>query len=47
MDRLIKNRDKYKSIHFHLDNNGGGDNIPGHLILRCLVGKKEKWMKKH
>jgi len=45
MDRLIKNRDKYKSIHFHLDNNGGGDNIPGHLILRCLVGKKEKWMK--
>ena len=43
--RLIKNRDKYNSIHFHLDNNGGGDIVPAHLILRCLVGKKEKWMK--
>jgi len=45
IDRLIKNRDKYKTIHFHLDNNGGGDIVPAHLILRCLVGKKEKWMK--
>jgi len=43
--RLFINRDKYKSMHFHLDHNGGGDNIPGHLIVRCLVGKKEKWMK--
>jgi len=43
--RLIKNRDKYNSIHFHLDNNGGCDIVPAHLILRCLVGKKEKWMK--
>ncbi len=45
MMRLFKNRDKYKTIHFHLDNNGGGDNVPAHLILRCLTGKKEKWMK--
>ena len=46
IDRLIKNRDKYKTIHFHLNNNRGGDNVPAHLILRCLVGnKKEKWMK--
>jgi len=45
IDRLIKNRDKYKTIHFHLDNNDGGDIVPAHLILRCLVGKKEKWMK--
>jgi hypothetical protein len=46
IDRLIKNRDKYKTIHFHLNNNGGGDIVAPHLILRCLVGnKKEKWMK--
>ena len=43
--RLFANRDKYKSIHFHLDNNSGGDNVPIHLILRYLIGKKEKWMK--
>lgn len=45
MDRLIKNRDKYKTIHFHLNNNYGGDIVPAHIIIRCLVGKKEKWMK--
>ena len=45
LDRLIKNRDKYNSLHFHLDNNVGGDLVPVHLIIRCLVGKKEKWMK--
>ena len=46
LSRLFINRDKYKSIHFHLDNNGGGDIVPAHLILRCLLGdKKEKWMK--
>jgi hypothetical protein len=45
MMQLFINRDKYKSIHFHLDNNGGGDIVPAHLILRCLTGKKEKWMK--
>jgi hypothetical protein len=45
MDRLIKNRDKYNSIHFYLKNNGGGDIVPAHIIIRCLVGRKEKWMK--
>jgi hypothetical protein len=45
IDRLIANRDSYNSIHFHLDNNAGGDIVPAHIILRCLVGKKEKWMK--
>ena len=45
LDRLIKFRDKYTSIHFHLDNNVGGDIIPAHIILRCLIGKKEMWMK--
>ena len=38
IDRLIENRDKYKEIHFHLDNNGGGDIVPAHIILRCLLG---------
>lgn len=46
LNRLIKNRDKFDSIHFFLDNNGGGALVPVHLIIRCLVGKKEKWMKK-
>jgi len=45
IDRLIKNRDKYKTIHFHLENNYGGDIVPAHIIIRCLVGKREKWMK--
>jgi hypothetical protein len=45
IDRLIKNRDKYKIIHFHLQNNDGGDIVPAHIIIRCLVGRKEKWMK--
>lgn len=45
IDRLIKNRDKYKTIHFHLNNNSGGDLVPAHIIIRCLVGKKENWMK--
>ena len=45
MDRLIKNRDKYKIIHFHLNNNPGGDIVPAHIIIKCLVGRKERWMK--
>lgn len=45
LDRLIKYRDSYKDIHIHLENNGGGDLVPAHLLTRCLVGKKEKWMK--
>jgi len=45
IDRLIQNRDKYKTIHFHLNNNVGGDLVPAHIIIRCLVGKKESWMK--
>jgi hypothetical protein len=45
MLRLFTNRDSYDNIHIHLDNNHGGQNIPVHLILRCLVGKHEKWMK--
>jgi hypothetical protein len=43
--KLFLNRDKYNSIHFYLDNNGGGDIVPAHLILRCLIPQKEKWMK--
>lgn len=45
INRLIKNRDNFNSIHFFLDNNQGGSLVPVHLILRCLVGKREKWMK--
>jgi len=45
IDRLIRGRDKYKTIHFHLDNNTGGDIVPAHIILRCLTGRKEPWMK--
>jgi len=45
IDRLIKNRDKYRTIHFYLNNNSGGDIVPAHIIIRCLVGKKENWMK--
>jgi len=45
LDRLIKFRDTYDNIHFHLDNNIGGSLVPAHFILRCLTGKKEKWMK--
>lgn len=45
MDRLIKNRNAYSSIHFHLNNNVGGDIVPAHIILRCLTGMHELWMK--
>ena len=45
IDRLFAFRNTYQTIHFHLDNNGGGDIVLPHLILRCLVGSKEKWMK--
>jgi hypothetical protein len=42
MDRLIKNRNKYKLIQFHLENNTGGYIVLIHIIIRCLVGKREK-----
>jgi hypothetical protein len=45
ISRLIKNRDKYNSIHIHLSDMLSGDLAPVHTILRCLVGKVEKWMK--
>jgi hypothetical protein len=41
--RLFINRDKYNSIHIHLKR--GGDSSPGNLIVRCLVGQLEPWMK--
>lgn len=44
IDRLVANRDSYPTLHFHIEKNGGGDLVPVHLILRCLTGKKEKWM---
>ena len=42
--RLIKYRDDYKSLHFHLYE--GGDIVVVTFILLCLCGKREKWMKK-
>lgn len=43
---LFARRDSYDELHFHLDNNGGGDIVPAHLILRCLLGaKRESWMR--
>jgi hypothetical protein len=43
--RLFINRDKYKSIHIHLDNCIGGHSSPVQLFVKCLIGNKEKWMK--
>lgn len=44
--RLFINRNKYKSIHIHFENNGGGDSSPGQLLVKCLIGNnKEEWMK--
>ena len=44
--RLFINRNKYKSIHIHFENNGGGDSSPGQLLVKCLLGNnKEEWMK--
>ena len=44
--RLFINRNKYKSIHVHLENNAGGDSSPGQLLVKCLLGNnKEEWMK--
>jgi hypothetical protein len=45
IDRLFVLRDTFKTIHFHLNDNPGGENIPVHLILRCLCGSREPWMK--
>jgi hypothetical protein len=43
INRLIEVRDKYTTLHFHLEQ--GGDLFPVHVILRCLCGKQESWMK--
>jgi hypothetical protein len=42
--RLINDRFKMKSIHFNVENNGGGDLIPVHLIMLILCGGRQKWM---
>lgn len=43
--KLFNYRNKCNVLHFHLEGNGGGSLIPVHLIVRCLIGKKESWMK--
>jgi hypothetical protein len=46
LKRLFLYRDKYDAIHFHLDNNtGDGHHTPVKLIMQCLVGPHEPWMK--
>lgn len=45
--RLYKVRDKYKTLYFNVEDNGGGDMIPCHIILYCLCGGKQKWMKNY
>jgi len=47
IERLYKVRDKYKTLYFDVDNNSGGDMIPCHIILYCLCGGKQKWMKEY
>jgi hypothetical protein len=42
--RLWKVRDSYSTLHFHLEENTGGDLIPVHLIMLCLCGGHQKWM---
>ncbi len=44
--RLFQYRDDYKEIHFHLNNNGGGQITPCNMILLALCGAREPWMKK-
>jgi hypothetical protein len=45
LNRLIINKEKYDNLHFHLENNHGGDLVPVHIIIRILAGDKEDWMK--
>jgi len=52
INRLIRIRDNYSTLHFHLENNNGGDLIPVHVIMRYLCGsvggaEKESWMKEY
>jgi len=42
--RLWKVRDSYSTLHFHLEENTGGDLIPVHLIMLCLCGGHQRWM---
>jgi len=42
--RLYKNRDKFKSLHFHLENTQGHMLTFVNLIIRILTGKRESWM---
>lgn len=43
--RMMHRRDDFRTMHIHVEGNGGGDNVGPHLIVRCLVGPRERWMK--
>ena len=45
IERLYKVRDTYKTIYFDIEDNGGGDMIPSNIILYCLGGGIQSWMK--
>lgn len=44
LKRLLRHRDDYSSLHFHLEGNTGGDLVPVHLIMLCLCGGRQQWM---
>lgn len=44
LHRLIRTRDQHSTLHFHIHE--GGDLTVVHLLLRCLCGIKEPWMKR-
>jgi hypothetical protein len=45
LSRLIQTRDTHEEIHIHLNGNFGGQIHPVNVILLCLCGGREKWMK--
>jgi hypothetical protein len=44
LHRLVQTRDRHSTLHFHIHD--GGDLTVVHLLLRCLCGTKEPWMKR-
>jgi len=44
LHRLVQTRDRHSTLHFHIHE--GGDLTVVHLLLRCLCGTKEPWMKR-
>ena len=47
INRLWRVRDRFRTLHFHLQGNGGGALIPAYFIVWCLCGgfRSSGWMK--